>query len=62
MTLVVGHDLRRPKERLGEVVAHARHLLARAARTHDALIADETLSTSVSYVDAAEVDVRFARA
>jgi isoleucyl-tRNA synthetase len=33
-----------------------------AARTHEALIADETLATSVSYVDAAEVDVRVARA
>ena len=29
-----------------------------AARTHEALIAEETLATSVTYVDAAEVDVR----
>ena len=28
-----------------------------AARTHEALIADETLATAVSYVDAAEVKV-----
>ncbi|WP_416953976.1 isoleucine--tRNA ligase [Nocardioides sp. T5] len=33
-----------------------------AARTHEALIADETLATAVSYVDAAEVDVQVARA
>jgi isoleucyl-tRNA synthetase len=33
-----------------------------AARTHEALIADETLATAVSYADAAEVDVQVARA
>ena len=33
-----------------------------AARSHEALIADETLATSVSYADAAEVDVRVTRA
>jgi isoleucyl-tRNA synthetase len=33
-----------------------------AARTHEALIADETLATSVSYDDAAEVGVRVERA
>lgn len=33
-----------------------------AARTHEALIAEETLATSVSYADAAEVDVRVTRA
>lgn len=33
-----------------------------AARTHEALIADETLATSVAYADAAEVAVEVARA
>ena len=33
-----------------------------AARTHEALVADETLATAVSYVDAAEVAVEVARA
>ena len=33
-----------------------------AARTHEALIADETLATSVSYADAAEVSVEVVRA
>ncbi|GAA5124362.1 isoleucine--tRNA ligase [Alloalcanivorax gelatiniphagus] len=33
-----------------------------AARTHEALIAEETLATSVSYADAAELDVRVTRA
>ena len=33
-----------------------------AARAHEALIADETLATAVSYADAAEVDVQVARA
>ena len=33
-----------------------------AARTHEALIADETLATSVTYDDAAEVGVRVAKA
>ena len=33
-----------------------------AARTHEALIADETLATAVSYVDAPETDVRVTRA
>ncbi|WP_299925151.1 isoleucine--tRNA ligase [uncultured Nocardioides sp.] len=33
-----------------------------AARTHEAMIADETLATSVTYADAAEVDVQVARA
>ena len=33
-----------------------------AARTHEALIAEETLATSVSYADAAEVSVEVTQA
>jgi isoleucyl-tRNA synthetase len=33
-----------------------------AARTHEALIAEETLATSVAYADAAEVAVEVAKA
>ncbi|SEB50938.1 Isoleucyl-tRNA synthetase [Nocardioides exalbidus] len=48
-------------DRIALTVAGPEATLA-AARTHEALIADETLSTSVSYDDAAEVDVRVTRA
>ncbi|GAA1936742.1 isoleucine--tRNA ligase [Nocardioides hwasunensis] len=48
-------------DRIALTVAGPESTLA-AARTHETLIADETLATSVAYADAAEVDVRVTRA
>jgi len=48
-------------DRISLTVAAPEATLA-AARAHEAMLAEETLATAVSYVEAGEVDVRVTRA